>query len=473
MKQFKIVACLLLVGLAVITSCNDSSLIGSDIISDDQVNVEVRQLSVKATTVLADSLQTYRTTSQLDDYICGFMEDPIFGKYESVFNTQLRLSRFLTLQDSLDIKNIGTSSTLDSAFLVLELADEFYGQINDDQEVEVYLLDNAMDNNTTYYSSRSFLGTELLGSKLFTPSDPDSAVFFINNQGTPEPDTIKPPQMQISLDIEHPIFRDLLFGGESALQYYQDDAALLGVFNGLQIRVPNESTGSTPNDGLMIFDPLPASPTLPSVTGLYVYYTSFTGDSRLYTFTINDDAAKMVNFIPDHSGSPVEPFIGENEYNLGDSLIFVQGMSGLNAKLEIQDFSSLQNVIINKAEIEFTIASDLPEESTLFSSDPIQQLLIATKNTDGELERITDIEAAIAGGQIGIFGGQPVEDSTVTKYKMNITAYLQELVNGEHDNAEIYLYPALRTERPQRVVLFGPGHSEHPVKIYVTYTENQ
>jgi len=212
-----------------------------------------------------------------------------------------------------------------------------------------------------------------------------------------------------------------------------------------------------------------------SVTGLYVNYTSFTGDSRLYLYNINEGAAKMVNFIPDYSGSIVEPFIGENKYAEGDSLIFVQGMSGLNAKLEIQDFSTLQNVIINKAEIEFTIANDLPEDQILFSSDPIQQLLLATKNADGELERIIDVEAAIAGGLISIFGGQAKEDSGegVFKYTMNITAYLQELVNGEHDTAEIYLYPAIRAERPQRVVLFGPGHSEHPAKIYVTYTENQ
>ena len=471
MKQFKIVVCLLFVGLIAITSCNESSIIGSDIIGDDQVNVEVRELSLKATTVRADSLETYRTTNQLDRFICGYMEDPLFGKYESILNTQLRLSRFLTLQDSLDIKNIdgsGGGSTLDSAFLVIELADEFYGQISNEQEVEVYLLSEAMDNNATYYSNDVFEIGDLLGSKMFTPASPDSTVFYVGSTGV---DTIKPHQMQIPLDINNPIFRDVLFNGEDALQYFADDAALLGVFNGLQIRVPN----TTPNDGLMILDPVPPAVTTPSVTGMYVYYTSFTGDSRLYVYNINEGAAKMVNFIPDYSNSLVEPFIGENKYDEGDSLVFVQGMSGLNAKLEIQDFSTLQNVIINKAEIEFTIANDLPEDQTLFSSDPIQQLLLATKNDSGDLERIIDVEAAIAGGLISIFGGQPEEDFSegVLKYKMNITAYLQELVNGEHDTAEIYIYPAIRTERPERVVLFGPGHSEHPAKIYVTYTENQ
>ena len=183
------------------------------------------------------------------------------------------------------------------------------------------------------------------------------------------------------------------------------------------------------------------------------------------------------SFNPDTQGFPVEPFIGETEteYTLGDSLIFIQGMSGLNAKLEIQDFSTLQNVIINKAEIEFTIANDLPEDQALFSSDPIEQLLIATQDDDGEFDLITDVAVAIVEGQISIFGGQPQEDFSegVLTYRMNITAYLQELVDGEHDNAEIFLFPAIRAERPQRVVLFGPGHSEHPARLFVTYTENQ
>lgn len=473
MKQFKIVWSLLFVGLIFITACNESSVIGTGIIDDnnDFVNVEVGELSIRATTVLSDSVQTYRTTNQLDTYICGFMEDPLFGTYQSIFNTQVRLSRSLTMIDSLNITNLEANASLDSAFLVIELAEDFYGQISSTQEVEVYLLAEPLDNNATYYSTDSFESGDLLGSKMFTPAAPDSIVFFTDATGI---DTIKPPQMQIQLDVNHPLFRDILFNGPNSLQYFQSDADLLGVLNGLQIRVST----TTPFEGLMSFDPVPPTVSTPSVTGLYVHYPSVTGDNQLYTFGINESAAKMVNFIPDYSGAIVEPFIGENEYEKGDSLIFLQGMSGLNAKLEIQDFITLENVIINKAELEFTVAADLPEDRTLFSSSPIPQFFIGTKNADGELEIITDVEAGIAGGTLNtlttIFGGNPVEDSdgTVT-YKMNVTAYLQELVNGEHETAEIFVYPALRAERPQRVVLFGPGHSEHPAKLYVTYTENQ
>ena len=472
MKQFKIVVCLLFVGLIIITSCNDSSVIGSEIIDKDQVSVKVQELGLRATTVLnSDSLQTYRATNQLDDYICGYMEDPIFGKFESTINTQLRLSRSLTLQDSLDMKNIGAGSTLDEVFLIVELSDTFYGRIGDDQLVEVYLLNEAMDNNEIYYSTDEFSVGDLLGSKMFTPANPDTTISYLG--GTDGTEEIRPDQMEIPLNVNHPIFKDILFAGETSLQYFADDAALLEVFNGLQIRVSN----STPNEGLTIFDPVPASVSTPTVTGLYVKYTSFTADSRLYTFNINENAAKMVNFKPDYSGSIVEPFIGEDNYALGDSLFFVQGMSGINAKLEIQDASTLQNAIINKAELEFTLAF-LPEDEPILFDDPISQLLIAIKNADGELERLSDVDQAIIGGNIAIFGGTPVDASDdpnnpVFKYKMNVTSYLQGLVDGEYENAEIFIYPAITTERPQRSVLFGPGHSEHPAKLYVTYTENQ
>ena len=472
MQQFKIVMFLLFVGLIVITSCNDSSVIGSEIIDSDQVSVKVKELALRATTVEGDSLQTYRATNQLDNYMCGYMDDPIFGEFESIVNTQLRLSRFLTLQDSLDIKNIGGGgSILEEVFLVVELADETYGQIIEPQEVEVYLLDEAMDNIEVYYSNDEFTAGDLLGSKMFTPSNPDTSIFYLT--GTNNLDTVRPAQIKIPLNENHEIFRDILFAGETSLQYFESDAALLGVFKGLQLKVSD----STPESGLIILDPVPPNPSTPTVTGLYVKYTSFTGDSRLYTFSINENAAKMVNFNPNYEASIVEPFIGEEKYATGDSLIFVQGISGINAKLEIQDASTLQNVIINKAEIEFTLAT-LTEDNPILSDDPISQLLIGIKNADGELELIGDVNQAISGGNIGIFGGSPIDVSTnsnnpIFKYKMNITSYLQDLVDGEYENAEIYIYPAISAERPQRSVLFGPGHSEHPARLYVTYTENQ
>ena len=185
----------------------------------------------------------------------------------------------------------------------------------------------------------------------------------------------------------------------------------------------------------------------------------------------------MVNFKHDYSGSLVEPFINEDTFT-GDSMIFVQGMAGLNAKLSIPYAKNLkaENVIVNKAEMEVFVVI-LPEDEEDFHSDPTPQLFISKKNSDGDLVVITDVAEAVEATLSRIFGGEIEEiqknNTILYRYKMNITSHLQEMIDGIEPNDEIFIYSEAKGQRPQRVVLFGPNHPEHPIKLNVTYTINQ
>jgi hypothetical protein len=61
--------------------------------------------------------------------------------------------------------------------------------------------------------------------------------------------------------------------------------------------------------------------------GVYVYYHQGT-EAKEYLFPIYNYISRYEH---DRSGAPVTPFI--NSYALSDSLVFVQGMQGLLAKM--------------------------------------------------------------------------------------------------------------------------------------------
>ena len=70
------------------------------------------------------------------------------------------------------------------------------------------------------------------------------------------------------------------------------------------------------------------------------------------------------------------------------------------------------------------------------------------------------------------FGGNltyNVDDNTYT-YKMNVTTYIKEMLKDRVDSS-IYLSIFNKVEVPQRVVIYGPDHPTHPIKLRITYTK--
>ena len=268
-------------------------------------------------------------------------------------------------------------------------------------------------------------------------------------------------------DLDHPLFQDYLFNANS-MQYYESDENLLNVFKGVQVQgTPN---GASNSELMMAFD------LTSSLGGLYLYYTT-PSDTLFYRFSVNSNAAQMVTFEHDYDGSIVEPFIDENDF-VGDSLVFIQGMSGLNAKLSIPYARNLQNAIVNQAQLEFTIATILPQDQSIFHENPLDQLLISKKNEDGDLTIIGDLETALNLGNLtGVFGGNLTsvnqDNMVLWKYTMNISDHLQDMIDGIETTDEIFISALSKAQNAQRSIIFGPNHSTYPIKMNVTYTINQ
>lgn len=443
------------------TSCNDSNLIGAEVVDPDRADVEFTDtLTLLGTSVFGDSVRTYNSLSLLGSYLCGTLDDPILGRSESDIYTQLRLGG--TPDSSVFQGLSGGTTKLDSVIFVLTYdTASFFGKINTEQDISVHILDEDMDNNADYYSDQSFSANEQLAIGTVNPSKFDTTFSIISGG-----DTIRPPQMRITVDRNHPLFTDILFN-ENSMEYYQNDTSLLNVFRGLKIE--SSATGGD-NDLMMAFS------LSSGVSGLYLYYHIPGGDSTFYRFRVNNNAAQMVNFNQDYTGSFANDFISSNPPQ--DSLLFVQGMSGLNTKLSIPYARNLQNVIVNQAQLEFTLATILPQDDPAFHEDPLSQLLISKLDEDGNLEVIADLASAFNLGNVtGIFGGNITteEDETVIlrKYTMNISEHLQDIINGVETNNEIFISALAKAQIAQRSILFGPTHTQYPVKLNLTYTINQ
>ncbi len=454
------------------TSCNEPSLIGADVIDTDRPDVVFTDtLTIFASSIEDDSIQTYNSLNLLITQLCGVLEDPIFGTSRAEINAQLRVAGSIPAEDSLTyFNNISPSGTqLDSVVFVLEYdTAQFYGNPNSLQNISIYLLDEPMDNLATYYSTDNFDAGELLFSGTVNPSQYDTTISIPLGL-----DTIYPPQMRLVLNKQqaqaHPLFSEILFKDGSSFPYYKSDDSLLQVLNGIKIIVENTTD---PKDLMMAFK-LSSS----SLSGMFLHYHSPT-DTSLYRFRFTSNAAQMVNFSHDYDNSFIKPYIdGADDEQDGKDYIFVQGMQGVNGKLRIPYASGLKNAIINQAKLELTIATMVPNDEPILRDEPLEQVFLSKRNEDGDLVTIADLNSALGISLTGIFGGNLVErienNMVVKTYTMNISEHLQDMINGLEANDEIFITTIAKAQSANRSIIFGTGHPTYAPKLNVTYTINQ
>lgn len=431
---------LLLLG---VSSCVDPTDLGSDLLDEDRAEVSfIDTLTLRVTTTRGEGQFVYgpQIANQQSSYMAGRMTDPIFGISESSIYAQPRLDFF-----NPDFSN----SVLDSVVLYLPYNTDslaYYGFINEPFSLDVMRLTEKPDRNLFYFSDTSFaVEPTPLGSLTFTPRPFDS-LEVVQYNGT-FIDTIEyPPHLRIPLSAD--------FGNE-ILQLdsttLDNDEAFLNYFNGFKVQPTSE------NRGLLSFN------LLNTTGGIYLYYTKNDTLKRQFLIQLDQFSARFSTFKHDYSGSYVERFIG-NE-SLGDSIIFVQGLAGLDTKIEIPYVRNLEDLIINKAEliVEF---EDLPEDVDSIYT-PALQLGLFGERSDGERQEIDDFLRASAIDQVPtVFGGVYSDpDRRDGTYSMNLSAYFQKMITGEVSNT-LYLSVFPKSERAYRSVLKGKAN----IKLRIAYS---
>ena len=422
--------------ISIMTSCTKSSSVGSELLAGDQANIEFTDtLTLRMATIKEDSVKVYDPFSPFSSYLLGDFMDPIFGGVDASIYGQVRSGTVITTDFS--------TATLDSIYLSLAYdADGLYGKANETYTVSVYRLTKDMDATTSYYSNKSFA---------FDPT-PLATINFIPDL-SPIIDTLDNGDL-IELQPLLRIPLDAAFGNEILSQpdsVITNDANFVDYFKGFYIKA--EST----TESMLSFD---------LSSGRSALSVHFTTDTTQHTFSysFNSSAAKMTHI--EHSFS-TDVETSFNDFATGNNILYLQALAGPNVQIEFPYANKINNAIINKAELEFTISV---QDTSDFPSP--EQIIVATRDTDGTYLILEDVSFALNRGVIALFGGQ-VEEATSGEirkvYKMNIAGAFQDMADGLI-NESLYLRILPKQEQISRVTFFGPGHSLYPAKLNLTYT---
>jgi len=443
-----------LLGISLL-SCNDSDDFGSGLVEDQFVGVAYDEiLDLKAVNELTESIVTYDiiTRSRDSSFIVANLKDPVFGRTEAIFYTQMRW------RGSINRAALG-AITCDSVVLDLRIARNIlYGDTMLPFNLNVYQLAEELVSDTVFRSNqyRTFAGMPLGGLDQF---------YLRPTTRVPNTDTTTvAPYIRLKLD---PAFGQQILDTPNALDSL---ANFYRVFKGLAIKVDGDT--DSPLFGINILPRL-SNTTEIADTKIRLFYSGV-DTTGVITISAVDQTPRYSSYRHDISGTPIEPTIG-NEEASGEYL-FLQGLAGPRPKLLLPDLDVFQGRSVKVALLEFAIATDYgTTPSGIFNRVP--QILMASEDEEGTRRVINDVTRFQAGGASVIasqFGGTPVPANIngvpVNIYRMNITSYIQEYIKGNRPN-KLELYVAGTDRRPERVVLHGPKHNQFPVKLKLIFTE--
>lgn len=463
MKKF--LACALFASAIIITACTDGSIIGNDLLGDEEINLEFEDIfDLTGQTVLGDSIATYSVNTTNQTYMLGEVDEPIFGKYSSDIYTGLTLNvTFPNMENSV----------IDSVVLDLEYDSlGFYGDANVVHNIKVYTLTEDILDFDTIYSNQTFQRDLIpIGSISLVPSLTDNIDIKFRDLDPEVDSTITlSPRLRIKLDDA--------FG----TQLIEDTEAQGSIdileenFKGLYIR-------STTDGSSMIGLNFHENPDFnDGIARLHVYYTKTVNGSEVledYSYLLR--AATSSTFIHDYSNSQVGTAIDDPDK--GDEFLYCHNMAGVNAEIDIPDLNFLDNndgdtIIVNSAQLVLTVNEDVSEfETDIYP--PSVQFLLSKKNENGEGRVLIDdvikngIDLATGIQLLDGIAREGTDDNgnAIKTVTFNITTYVQNLLKNDITTSKITISPIGRSESPRRTVFYGLNHPDYPAKLRIAYTK--
>lgn len=443
-----------ILAVATWSSCTDFTTIGSDLLEEDQLGLDfVDTVTLVAGTVTEDTVLTYSGENfalQLNRFLFGDYSDPVFGRTVAGVYAQVLLNRDRSGIFPVLIPPDFKDAVLDSIVLVLTLDSAgFYGNLPQTFGIEVFRVTEDMDASKNYYSNASFATQAVpIGSAQFV-SRIDSLEVIDYSRFSP--DTISYPQLRIALD---PALGQELIQLDTLL--YQSDTSFAQVFKGIYLKP------TLPTESLVALNWGSRRP------GIFLYYNNSEGLPRQYQFEINESSARISSFRHEYAGSRVETFLQNPA--AGDTMVLVQGMAGVNAKIEFPHITSLRGAIVNYAQLEIPIGAAEGDDLEKFS--PARQLILTVPNSEGVLENISDVRFS-AGNQFSfLFGGVVVkgENGQPDVYRMNVSSQIADMINGLAPNV-MYLRVNAKAQTGSRAVLNGPQHPLNRMRLRIAFTK--
>ncbi|HXH19118.1 MAG TPA: DUF4270 family protein, partial [Chitinophagales bacterium] len=416
-------------------ACKKPTLSDTALIPENHLDLKFTDtLTVRAITVREDSIDVSSAT------LCGLgtINDTVFGKISASFYIPFT-------KNFSDTFLPGTAPlTLDSAVLSLWYFSA-YGDWRFPQSVAVYEMTEAMSDTAAYYSNTTFETNHFsIGKKThFIPNLNDS--ILLDGEMTV-------PSLRIMLDKSW----GQKFIDSSGTPVFISSDKFRNFFKGLYV---TETSGN--GKGLVFFDPY--------VSGvrLTIYYRDAFDSSFHYDFPAVP--AYVVNhYEHDYANSTVEDFINRPDTLQGDSLVFIQGLAGVNTRFIVPYLSNLGNILINKAELVLTQITE-DTDTSLFKAPPT--LIMLEGGTDGNITASPPPDQQFPSS---IFGGVKKSETDTagaafTRYRFSLSRYYKHVMDGNADFG-IFILPEKRYQSPYRLVAGGGSHSKYALKLNLTYT---
>jgi hypothetical protein len=471
MKFFRLDLLTLLISLFILNSCKNEGTVG--------LNTATGTISgslVDTATVFAVTDTDNRVvTSGLTNVPLGYFKDPVMGSATANMITDINLPGAGVSTNAAYTIPTGTIA-IDSALLILNYADGFYGDsLTSRYKVNIYQLSQRLYNTQSYYNNSSYAynAFNVIGSKTFYSRTHDSLKVTSIVSGGPDTLIQVAPQVRIPLDTN--FIRRILF-----TESQSSNLVFLNNTKGLFLTMDQTQPGA--GGTFMVKAPADSS--------IQVYIRTFNGntvDTTIVYMNISQTAAQITHA---YSAPVIAAYSDTAKHT--DSLIYLQGLSSLRAKISLPYIKTLfksignNNVVINRAEIVLTAApqSDIPAYLV-----PQPQLTLYKFDIAGQRVSIEDASSTDARAYSdAIFGG--FYSNITRQYHFLVTSYVQDLISGAAVDYGTYIAPIAGTtptsttvainntpETAGRAVVVGNVQSKssplypYRIKLNVIYTK--
>lgn len=464
----------------------DRTTLGGDLLpGTDRLITDTMLLPVETTSFIENDSSTI---AKGDQHILGYINDPMFGTTTAAMFVQLLPPSYPfyypVAKDSL---------FLDSCVLSLAYAG-IYGDTNAISKVNVYKITDPTFISTKLYKiseTVNFSTADLLGTTQFSGVSARTGY-----KAAYKTDTIY-NQVRIRLDS---LFGRLLLDQDNITGALRNDTAFKQFLNGFAI-IPD----STTSGNAISYFSLTGSDTR---INLYYRYKKRdgTGDSSTVSrFAFVSDTIRSANankVYRNYTGSIAAPYLTSG---VPSSLVFIQAGPGTAVKIKVPGLDTIKNkpYIVHRAEL---VARQIYQGPLITEKTLLPPTLhLFTYNTDGSILSIPYDSLSYFNNTFSIdllrkmalyninttyTGGNPdfvtdVTNNLVAEYKMNITSYVQHIMNGTATRRDFKLSAPYFAEFANsisssgsinplaygRVQLGGGNHPQYRMYVRIYYSK--
>lgn len=434
------------------SSCSDDTVVGNGLFENEELSLEhISDTGMTARTIKGDSVLTFLSGSATrQTYFLGELDDPNFGKSSS----QIYLTCGRAGNAPADFSEV-TEDLLDSIVLALKLDTlGFYGDRDATFNIKVYRMTEDISERDSIYSDEDFMTDPILLGEVnnFRPAASATDTLKIIEEGG---ESVYGGVGQIRIPLDINLAKEIIADVEGV----KEDSTFVELLNGLYIV-------AEPSSSSMIAVDLSPATYQTRLSELAIFYA----DTSKYSFAAG--IVKTSRMSNDYAGSSVEEAIG-GSFTFGDSLLFIESMSGTDIEFELPtDLTQYNDRLLNFAELEMTVATyNTISDYNVDEYPSIDLLLPSSNNEDGDLNVLADFFVLDENGFRPSLMEQVEGGLTIYKFRIPITEYVRNIIQGTNFDNTLTFSTFLKSQRPNKSVIYGTGHSTYPSKLKLTFTK--